>query len=79
MYKQIKLTEDQARQLYGKELTEGWSFLLTKDINEDYFLDPFQVENCTKVEFDWLKELPLADYVPYGEEAQLYGSGSVNF
>lgn len=77
MYKQIKLTEAQAKQLYGKELSDGWSFLITKDINEDYFLDPFQVENCTKVEFDWLKQLPLVDYVPYEAEAQLQGSGSV--
>ena len=79
MYQHIKLTEDQARQLYGKELSGGWTFSMTKDINEEYFLDPFQAENCTNPEFQWLKEMPLSDYVPYDAEAQIQGSGSVNF
>jgi hypothetical protein len=79
MYKQIKLTEEQAKQVHGKELSGGWAFALTKDINEEYFLDPYQVENCISTEFDWLKELPLSDYIPYDHEAQLQGSGSVNF
>lgn len=79
MYQHIKLTEEQARQVYGKELSGGWTFCLTKDINEEYFLDPFQAENCTNTEFNWLKEMPLSEYVPYEAEAQLQGSGSVNF
>jgi hypothetical protein len=79
MYQHIKLTEEQARQVYGKELAPGWCFLMTKDINEEYFLDPFQAENCTNPEFEWLKEMPLSQYVPYAEEASLQGSGSVNF
>ena len=79
MYHHIKLTEDQAKQLYEKELSSGWTFALAKDVNEDYFLDPFQVESCTNPEFQWLKEMPLSEYVPYEAEAQLQGSGSVNF
>lgn len=79
MYQHIKLTEDQARQVYQKELTAGWCFKLTKDVNEDYFLDPYQVEQCTNPEFDWLKQLQLSQYIPYSAEAQMQGSGSVNF
>ena len=79
MYQHIKLTEEQARSLYGQELSEGWGILMTSDENGDYFLDPFQVENCTNPEFQWLKEMPLSEYVPYPTEAQLQGSGSVNF
>ena len=79
MYQHIKLTEAQARQVHRKELYPGWAFSLSKDINEDYFLDPYQVEQCTNAEFDWLKELPLSEYVPYPAEAQVQGSGSVNF
>jgi hypothetical protein len=79
MYQHIKLTEEQAKQVHGKELSGGWAFLVRKDINEEYFLDPYQVENCTNPEFQWLKEMPLSEYVPYDHEAQLQGSGSVNF
>ena len=79
MYQHIKLTEAQAQQVHGKELSPGWCFSLTKGINEEYFLDPYQVEQCTNAEFDWLKELPLSEYIPYPVEAQLQGSGSVNF
>ena len=50
-----------------------------KDVNEEYFVDPYQVEQCTNAEFDWLKELPLSEYVPYAAQAQIQGSGSVNF
>ena len=79
MYQQIKLTEEQARSIYGQELAPGWAFLMHLDINGDYFLDPYQVENCSNQEFNWLKEMPLSEYVPYEAEAQLQGSGSVNF
>ena len=79
MYKHIKLTEQQAKNIHLKQLHLDWAFLVTKDINEDYFVDPYQVEQCTNPEFDWLKQLSLADYVPYPAEAQLQGSGSVNF
>ena len=79
MYQHIKLTEAQAQQVHRKELSPGWCFSLTKGINEEYFLDPYQVEQCTNAEFDWLKELPLSEYIPYPAEAQLQGSGSVNF
>jgi hypothetical protein len=79
MYQHIKLTEEQARSIYGQELSPGWCFSLNKDINEEYFVDPYQVEQCTNSEFQWLKEMPLSQYVPYEAEAQLQGSGSVNF
>ena len=79
MYRHIKLTEAQARELYGKELSGGWTFLLRKDINEEYFLDPYQAENCINPQFQWLKEMPLSDYIPYDHESQMQGSGSVNF
>jgi hypothetical protein len=68
MYQHIKLTEEQARSLYGQELAPGWCFL-----------DPFQAESCTNPEFQWLKEMPLFSYTPWFEEASLQGSGSVNF
>jgi hypothetical protein len=79
MYQHIKLTEEQARSMYGQELAPGWSFLMHSDINEEYFLDPFQAESCINPDFQWLKEMPLSEYVPYDAEAQLQGSGSVNF
>jgi hypothetical protein len=82
MYHHIKLTEEQARSIYGQELSAGWTFCLTKDINEDYFLDPYQIyqaEDGLNPEFKWLREIPLCHYVPYSGEAQLQGSGSVNF
>jgi len=79
MYKHIKLTEEQAKKIHLKQLHLDWAFLVTKDANEEYFVDPYQVEQCTNPEFDWLKELPLSEYVPYEAEAQLQGSGSVNF
>jgi hypothetical protein len=79
MYQQVKLTEQQARQVYEKELSPGWVFLMHKDINEQYFLDPYQIQQCTNTEFEWLKQLPLSEYVPYDAESQLQGSGSVKF
>ena len=79
MYKHIKLTEQQAKNIHLKQLHLDWAFLVTKDINEDYFVDPYQVEQCTNPEFDWLKHLSLADDVPDPAAAQFQGSGSVNF
>jgi hypothetical protein len=79
MYQQIKLTEEQAKQVHGKQLSDNWCFIVTQDINGDYFLDPFQVENCDREEFNWLKDLPLSEYVPQPEDIQLTSGGNIQF
>jgi hypothetical protein len=79
MYQHIKLTKEQAQLVHKQELAEGWSFLVTNDINGDYFLDPYQVEHCFKEEFQWLKQLPLSEYVPLPADIQLTSGGNIQF
>jgi hypothetical protein len=60
-----KLTTEQANLTRGKFLNECTTFNPKEDINGDWFIFEGEVnENITNSEFDWVKELPEAEYVP---------------
>lgn len=59
-----KLTLPQANSLMGQQYSEDCYFNPVKDINGFYFIFSGEVEDCNNVDFMWVKDLTLSNYVP---------------
>jgi len=58
------LTEEQKNQLVGQQYAPDSYFNPIQDINDDWVISTEEINNCTNEEFQWIKTLPLIDYVP---------------
>ena len=56
------ITQEQRDSLVGFEFMPQTFFNLDiKDINDNYFIDEIEIEQC---DIQWLKDLPLIEYEP---------------
>jgi len=56
------ITQEQRDSLLGVEFMPQTFFNLdVKDINENYFIDEVEINQC---DIQWLKDLPLTEYEP---------------
>lgn len=56
-----QLTNEQAQSIKGVEYTTDNYFYPIQDANDIYIISMQEVEQC---EIDWVKKLPLIEYVP---------------
>ena len=57
----IKLTEYQKNIVSNVEFKEDSKFAPIQDVNNDWFVSKEEQEQCN---LQWLKELPLSEYIP---------------
>jgi hypothetical protein len=60
----ILLTQEQAESLQGRMFTLDSYFLIQQDIDDNYFITIFEMENCTNPELQWIKQCPRIEYKP---------------
>ena len=58
------LTETQKDSLLGQLYDEDSYFNPIQDINDNWIISIEEMEFCVNPEFQWVKDLPLIDYVP---------------
>jgi hypothetical protein len=71
MIKAYKLTIAQFNLINGKEFTKDGLFLPFQDFNGDYYISKEEVEQCDVLEFNWVKDLELADYIRFKPTTEL--------
>lgn len=59
-----KLTLEQKLLIEGQCFAPDSFFLVSQDINNNWFISQEQINQCTKPDFQWIKELPLIEYEP---------------
>jgi hypothetical protein len=59
-----KLTPEQKELLVGKCFNDNSQFNPVADVSGDYFIFDKEVEECTNANFEWVKDLPQAEFVP---------------
>ena len=50
--------------LVGQQFAPDQYFNPVPDINGDYFIFDVEVNDCVSPEFQWVKDLPEAEYIP---------------
>lgn len=69
------LTQEQKDQVHGQFLTDAWKFICLLDNNGNWTVRKELIDACTVEEFQWLKQLPLIEWIqPVIVE---YNSGSL--
>jgi hypothetical protein len=64
------LTEEQKNQVHDQFLTDAWKFVCLLDNNGNWTVRKELIDSCDKIEFQWLKELPLVEFqVPVVEQS----------
>jgi len=58
------LTIEQKNQLNGLQLQHDWYFNPIQDGNGDWIISTQEIDNNTNLEVEWVKDLPLIEYVP---------------
>lgn len=58
------LTIEQKNQLIGLQLQHDWYFNPIQDGNGDWIISTQEIDNNTNLEVEWVKDLPLIEYVP---------------
>jgi len=58
------LTEIQKDQLIGQRYDEDSLFNPVQDGNEDWIISTEEIEQNIYPEFDWIKTLPMIEYIP---------------
>ena len=58
------LTIEQKYLIVGKEFTTDSYFNPLQDLNDNWVISVEEMEYCTNVEFLWVKDLTLIEYVP---------------
>jgi len=57
------LTEEQKNQVDGQFLTDAWKFVCLLDNNGNWTVRKELIDACTIEEFQWLKQLPLVEWI----------------
>jgi hypothetical protein len=71
MIKAYKLKIEQFNLINGKEFTKDSLFLPFQDFNGDYYISKEEVEQCDVLQFNWVKDLELADYIRFKPTTEL--------
>jgi hypothetical protein len=58
------LTIEQKDLLVGQQYTTDSYFNPIQDLNNNWIISQEEMNGCTNEEFQWVKTLPLIDYVP---------------
>ena len=58
------LTEEQKLLLTDIEYANGMFFNPIQDINNNWIISEEEVTNCTHIGCQWVKTLPLIDWIP---------------
>ena len=58
------LTENEKDQILGQQYSPDSYFNPIQDINDNWVISTEEIEYCTNVEFQWIKDLPLIEYIP---------------
>jgi hypothetical protein len=58
------LTQEQKELLVGQTFAPYSYFNPIQDINDDWVISLQEIEYCTNGEFQWVKELPLIEFIP---------------
>lgn len=59
-----QLTVEQKDQLVGQWYAPDSFFNPVQDINDTWIISQEEMNNCINPDFDWVKELPLIEYIP---------------
>lgn len=66
--KVYRLTTQEKDLILNNQYTTGSVFNPIEDNNGDWVISTEEVDNCTNLSFQWVKNLPLIDYQPIQEE-----------
>jgi hypothetical protein len=58
------LTESQKDSLVGELYAEDSYFNPIQDLDENWVISVEEMEFCVNPEFQWVKDLPLIEYIP---------------
>jgi hypothetical protein len=58
------LTQEQKDSIEGQYLTDNWIFNCSLDNNNNWTLGQPQIDACTVEQFQWVKTLPLVEWIP---------------
>ena len=58
------LTESQKNELVGQLYDEDSYFNPIQDLDENWIISTEEMDFCVNPEFQWVKDLPLIEYVP---------------
>jgi hypothetical protein len=61
------LTESQKNELVGQLYDEDSYFNPIQDIEDNWIISVEEIDQCVTPEFQWVKELPLIEYIPKPE------------
>jgi len=61
------LTESQKNDLVGQLYDEDSYFNPIQDANDDWIISVEEIDQCVTPEFQWVKNLPLIEYIPKPE------------
>jgi hypothetical protein len=61
------LTESQKNELVGQLYDEDSYFNPIQDANDDWIISIEEIDQCVTPEFQWVKDLPLIEYIPKPE------------
>lgn len=64
------LTIDQYDQIVGQMFDEDSFFNPLQDLDDNWIISEEEINFCTNVEFQWVKNLPLIEYKPKTIEFQ---------
>lgn len=59
-----QLTVEQKDQLVDQWYAPDSFFNPVQDINDTWIISQEEMNNCINPDFDWVKELPLIEYIP---------------
>ena len=59
-----QLTIEEKDQLVGQWYAPDSFFNPVQDINDVWIISQEEMNNCINSEFQWVKELPLIEYIP---------------
>ena len=63
-----KLTVLEKNEIEGKTFDGVTYFNPVQDINDDWFISPVEVDNCThEAGIEWVHDLPLEEFIPKPE------------
>jgi hypothetical protein len=58
------LTLDQYDQIVGQLFAPDSFFNPIQDFNDNWIISQEEMDFCTNIEFIWVKDLPLIEYIP---------------
>ena len=60
----VLLTQEQYEEISGKKFAPDCFFYPRQDIDNNWFIDIGEQENCVHPDFQWIKHCPRIEYKP---------------